>query len=110
MFANQIGKTMKVYMDDMLIKSIQDRDQLSHLNEMFSILRKYKIKLNLNKCMFWVFSSKFQDYMINQKEIKATLDKIRVVLEIVSPKLVKDVQRLTGCLAALSGFISKARS
>ena len=40
MFENQIGKTIKVYMDDMLVKSKKARDHIMHLSEMFGILRE----------------------------------------------------------------------
>lgn len=65
MFANQIGKIMEVYMDDMLMKSIWAKYHLQHLNEIFSILRKYNMKLHPNKCAFGVSSSKFLGYMVN---------------------------------------------
>lgn len=52
-----MDKTMKVYIDDILMKSIQVKDHLRHLDEMFFILRKSKMKLNLNKCTFGVSSS-----------------------------------------------------
>lgn len=92
----------------MLVKSIQAKDHLRHLDEMFSIQRKYKMKLNSNKCMFKVSSSKFLGYMFNQRRVKANLDKIRAVLEMAFLKTVKDVQRLVGRLTALSMIILKA--
>lgn len=55
-FVNQIGKIMEVYVDDMLFKGIRVKDHLKHLDEMFFILRKYKMKLHLNKFTFRVFS------------------------------------------------------
>ena len=76
MFANQIGKTMEVYVDDMLVKSMRSSDHLAHLAEMFSILRIYKMKLNPNKCAFGVASGKFLGYMVNQRGIEANPDKI----------------------------------
>ena len=40
-FSKQIGKTMEVYVDDMLVKSKKAEDHIKHLGEMFEILRKY---------------------------------------------------------------------
>lgn len=40
---------------------------------MFSILRKYKIKLNPNKCAFEMSFGKFLGYMVNQRELRPTL-------------------------------------
>ena len=65
------------------------------------------MKLNPDKCSFGVTSRKFLDYLVTKRGIEANPDQIRSVLNIESPKYVKDVQKLTGRLAALSRFISK---
>lgn len=95
-------------MDDMLVKSILKKDHLQHLNDIFFVLRKYKMKSKLNKCMFRVSFSKFLDYMVNQMSIETNPDKIQAILEMASPRSMKDVQRLIGRPVALSRFISKA--
>jgi len=46
MFEKQIGKTMEVYIDDMLVKSLNTCNHLKHLQETFDILRKHTMKLN----------------------------------------------------------------
>ncbi|XP_074356686.1 uncharacterized protein LOC141696444 [Apium graveolens] len=46
MFKRQIGKTMEVYVNDMLVKSKRAEDHIADLAEMFHILRKYRMKLN----------------------------------------------------------------
>ena len=66
MFKNLIGKMMKVYIDDMLVKSKVARDHMEHLGQMFSILKKYQMKLNPLKCAFRVGSGKFLGFMVNQ--------------------------------------------
>ena len=53
MFKLQIGKTMEVYVDDMLVKSKRAIDHIENLAEMFVILCKYGMKLNPLKCSFW---------------------------------------------------------
>ena len=50
-FANQIGKTIKVYVDDMLVKILHATNHVHDLREMFTILRRYKMKLSPNKCV-----------------------------------------------------------
>lgn len=91
MLANQIDKTMAVYVDDIFVKSMRSIDHLTHLAKMFSILRVYKMKLNLNKCTFGVASGKFFGYMVNQNGIEVNPDKIQAFLDITLPKNVKDV-------------------
>lgn len=64
MFKDQIGKTMEVYVDGILVKSQVGTDHVHHLEEAFIILRKYQMKLNLSKCTFGVTSGKFLSYLI----------------------------------------------
>ena len=60
-----IGKTMEVYIDDMLVKSLQEVDHITDFREMFVVLQKYNMKLNLAKCTFGVGSRKFLGFMVN---------------------------------------------
>jgi len=40
-FALQIGKTMEVYIDDMLVKSMEEVEHIPHLRESFQQLNLY---------------------------------------------------------------------
>ena len=46
MFRKQIGTTMEVYINDMLVKSKTAADHVAHLSDTFVVLRKYRMKLN----------------------------------------------------------------
>jgi len=81
---------------------------LDDLQETFDTLRRYKMKLNPSKCAFGVALRKFLSFMVSQKGTKANLDKIQVILNMEPPKNIKDVQSLTGRVAALNMFVSKA--
>ena len=59
MFHNQIGRNVDVYMDDMLVKSVNDANHLDNLRETFDTLKKYNMKLNPIKRAFGVSSAKF---------------------------------------------------
>lgn len=63
MFAKQIGKMMEIYVDDMLVKSIKARQHITHLGEMFGVLKEYHMKLNPLKCTFRVGLGKFLGFM-----------------------------------------------
>ena len=108
MFQKQVGATMEVYIDDMLVKSTTAGLHIAHLSEAFQILRNYNMKLNLAKCAFGVSVGKFLGFIVNHRGIEANPDKIKVVLDMLSPSGVKEVQRLTGRIAALSRFVSRA--
>ncbi|XP_070009677.1 uncharacterized protein [Nicotiana sylvestris] len=64
MFQKHLGKTMEVYIDDMLVKSQHSGDHISHLSDTFQILRRFNMKLNPKKCEFGVSS-------VNPAKIKA---------------------------------------
>ena len=108
MFQNQLGTTMEVYIDDMLVKSTSTGLYIAHLSEAFQILRNYNMKLNPAKCAFGVSAGKFLGFIVNRRGIEANLDKIKAVLDMPSPSSIKEVQRLTGRIVALSRFISRA--
>uniref|UniRef100_A0A2N9IPA1 Uncharacterized protein n=1 Tax=Fagus sylvatica TaxID=28930 RepID=A0A2N9IPA1_FAGSY len=64
--------------------------------------------LNPNKCVFGVSSGKFLGFMVSQRGIEANPDKIKAVLEMTPPRSTKEVQSLTGRVAALNRFVSRA--
>ena len=108
MFAQQIGRNVQVYVDDMLVKSRREEDHLEDLKETFDTLHSYNMKLNLGKCAFGVTAGKFIGFMVSQRGIEANLDKIRAIMEMAPPRNVKEVQSLNGKIAALNRFVSRA--
>ena len=91
MFQKQIGTTMKVYIDDMLVKSTTAEFHIAHLSEAFQILRNYNMKLNPAKCAFGVSAGKFLGFIVNRRGIEANPDKIKAVLDMPSPSGIKEV-------------------
>ena len=47
-------------------------------------------------------------FMVSQRGIEANLKKVQAILNMTSPKTFKEVQKLTGRIAALNRFVSKA--
>ena len=66
------------------------------------------MKLNPSKCTFGVASRKFLGFMVSQKGIEANPEKVRAILDMMSPKIVKEVQKLIERIATLNKFVSKA--
>jgi ribonuclease HI len=108
MFSSQLGKTVEVYIDDMVVKSIYAEDHMEDLRLVFNTLRRHHLKLNASKCAFGVGSGKFLGFMVTQRGIEANPDQISAILELRPPKTVREVQKLTGMTAALNRFISRA--
>ena len=81
---------------------------MKDLQEFFDVLNEYQMKLNPLKCSFGVGSGKFLGFIVNSRGIEANPDKIKALIDMKSPEKIKDVQSLTGRIAALSRFISKS--
>lgn len=116
-FKSLIEKTMEVYVDDMITKSKDPAKHMMHLKKKtFALLKNYKMKLNpekcvkmkLNpkKCVFGVSLGKFLGFMVSYRGIEANPKKILAVVEMKSPRTLKDIQSLTRKLGPLNRFIS----
>ena len=86
MFKDQLGDTMKVYIDDMVVKSKQSKNHLKDLQECFDILDMYNMKLNPTKCYFGVNAGKFSGYMVTKKGIEASPEQIKAILNLKSQR------------------------
>ena len=64
MFESRLGKTLEVYIDDMVVKSKLVSEHFVNLANVFEILRGHKLRLNASKCSFGVGSGKFLGYMV----------------------------------------------
>ena len=90
MFQKQIGTSMEVYIDDMLVKSITTEFHIAHLSKAFQILREYNMKMNPAKCAFGVSAGKFLGFIVNNRGIEANPDKIKAMLDMPLPSSIKD--------------------
>ena len=107
-FSKQIERNVEVYVDDVLVKRKEEEVHLEDLKETYNTLRQYSMKLNPSKCAFGVSFGKFLNFMVSQRGIEANSKKVRAILEMSSPKMIKEVQSLMGRVAALNRFVSKA--
>ena len=76
MFRPHIGRNVKVYVDDMLVKILDEEKHLDGLQETFDTLRQYNLKLNPSKCAFGVSSGKFLGFIVSHRGIEVSPDKI----------------------------------
>ena len=102
MFESQLGKNVEAYIDDMVVKSKEVSKHLMNLDEVFAVLRRHKFCLNTSKCSFGVGSKKFLGYMITHRGIKVNPNQIKAIHNSHPPRNPKEVQRLTGMMAALN--------
>jgi hypothetical protein len=91
----------------MVIKTENSENFIEDLQLVFNSLRRYRWKLNPEKCVFGVPAGKLLGFIVSNRGIEANLEKIKAIMRIEAPRSQKKVQRLTGCMTALSRFISR---
>ena len=105
---SQLGKSIEVYIDDMVVKSKVVFEHVGDLGNIFEILRKHELHLNAFKCSFGVGSGKFLGYMVTHRGIEVNPNQIKAIKSLQSPWNPKEVQKLTEMTAALNRFISRS--
>ena len=104
--APMIRRNVKAYVDDMVVTSQVKDQHVVDLEELFTTIAKYRLKLNLEKCVFGVAADKFLGFLLTECGIEANPEKCTAIIAMRSPILVKEVQQLIGQKAALSRFMS----
>ena len=107
MFEPQLGKNVEVYIDDIVVKSKLVSEHVGDLTSIFEIRREHKLHLNASKYSFGVGSGKFLGYMVTHRGIEVNPEQIKAINNLKLPRNPKEVQKLTGMMAALNRFISR---
>jgi hypothetical protein len=106
-FGELIGRIIEAYVDDIVVKSKKNVDLVPDLTEVFAKLRQHEVKLNPEKCVFGVPRGMLLGFVVSERGIEANPEKISAIMNMGPIKNLKGVQRVTGCLAALSRFIAR---
>jgi hypothetical protein len=106
LFHDMMHKEIEVYVDDMIAKSQNEEDHMSHLKKLFERLRKFRLRLNPAKCTFGVRSGKLLGFIVSQRGIEVDPDKVRAIQEMPAPRTEREVRGFLGRLNYISRFIS----
>jgi len=104
--ATMLGRSVQAYVDDMVVTSHKRERHTADLEELFTTIAKYRLKLNPEKCVFGVEVGELLGFMLTERGIEASPDKCAAIIAMRIPTSVKEVQQLTGRMAALSRFVS----
>jgi hypothetical protein len=104
----QMGRNAEAYIDDIVVKTRESHTFIEDLEETFANLRKVNIKLNPAKYAFGVPSGKLLGFLVSHRGIEANPDKVKAIEEMHPPRNLKEIQCLTGCMAALGRFIARS--
>jgi hypothetical protein len=106
-FGDLIRDLVEVYVDDIIVKAKSSVSLLDNLTIVFDRLCPTHAKLNPNKCVFGVTAGMRLSFLVSYWGIEANPEKIKMIEAMRPPTRIKDVQKLMGCLATLSWFISR---
>ena len=90
-----------------MVKSQEARTLIEDLEETFASLHKVDLRLNPEKCVFGVPSSKLLGFRVSRRGIEANPEKVKAIERMSPPQTLKEMQKLAGRVTALGHFISK---
>jgi hypothetical protein len=90
----QIEQNVEAYVNEMVVKTIEQDQFISDLAETFSNLRTYQWKLNPTKCVFGVPSGLLLGFMVRNRGIEANPIKVDAIRNLAKPSCKKDVMKL----------------
>ena len=106
-FHGYIGKFMKVYIDDVVIKSDAENIHLDNLRLAFEKMRRHNLEMNPLKCAFGVSIGNFLEFPVHKKGIDIDKNKAKAIVEAKPLSNKKDLQIFLRKVNYLRRFISK---
>ena len=91
-FKKDIGKTIEVYVDDLIVKNKNSESHANDLEWVFQTFDNYKVELNPDKCVFGIKAGKFLGFMISQREIEANPEKMQAIFNMKTPTTLNKLQ------------------
>jgi hypothetical protein len=105
-FHELIGKVVEIYIDDVLIKSLDHESHLDDVRKTLECTRKHGLKMNLNKCAIGVSAEEFLGFVVHEGGIEVGKKSIKAINEVVPPTNLKEMQTLLGKINFVRRFIS----
>jgi hypothetical protein len=88
---DQIDKNVQVYVDDVVIKTKESRTLIDDLQETFTNLRRFRMKLNPTKCTFGVPAGKLLCFLVSSRGIEVNPSKICAIKRMKPPTDLKEI-------------------
>ena len=83
--ADHWGKRVEAYVDDVVIKIENLENFIEDLQLVFNSLRRYRWKLNPEKCVFGVPIGKLLGFIVSHRGIEANPEKIVAIMRMEAP-------------------------
>jgi hypothetical protein len=105
-FHELIGKIVGIYIDDVVIKSLNHESHLDDVRKTLECTRKHGLKMNPNKCAFGVSTGEFLGFLVHEGGIEAGKKSMKAIYEVIPSTNLKELQSLLGKINFVRRFIS----
>jgi ribonuclease HI len=105
-FHELISKIVEIYIDDVVIKSLDHESQLDDVRKPLECTRKHGLKMNPNKCAFGVSAGEFLGFLVHEGGIEVGKKSMKAIDEVVHPTNLKESQSLLGKINFVRRFTS----
>ncbi|XP_008777802.1 uncharacterized protein LOC103697676 [Phoenix dactylifera] len=102
---NFMGKYVVVYFHDILVYSKDSIEHVNHLSNVFKMLHKNQLYMNLKKCSFTTNQVVFLGYVVSADGIKMNDEKVKAILDWPTPRSLTDVRNFHGLASFYRRFI-----
>lgn len=94
----------------MITKTLEGDKYVADFQIILGSIRNYIMRLNSGKCSFGIQVGKFIGFILTNIGIEKNPKKFQAIIDMRSPSNVKDVKKLSVCLASISHFLSHGRA